>query len=1376
MAGLTPRSSFALEIQKNFEELDNEIGELREVIKRHELRADMKKEQLDQLRALLLVHEKMQQLVAERLAHAELQHQTTTNNLDYKSTLLQTFKEGLEVKSRTLATLEQAVYEQTRRVEILTTRKSVSQYCLDARNRQIKLLSEHVAGTLEERARQKEGLANFHAERLREQEHSYKLQAHLAKTNQKILRERFDSWKLWTERSKHAKRMMRGTFMVWKMRQLKEVQRECLLAWREYVRQKKLARERLVKMAHSHDFTVGYLFLKWREFVHHKNEIADKHFQHHITLKVFRNWRTETAKATSWRHQRLHDFQAKKNEKLVALLGHIFSEWRSYTAKTRVNRKSLAATGSLLVGRVFRSWRGLLKVTHDKQNREQEQRLAKLGFLFTKWREFARKRRLMRRAVITMTHFTEVKAFRAIRDNVHQQQLAKRAIGHMQNPLLAKALSKWRSQIATDKAIRQRFFTLNQLLLKATFDHLRRNAQLNRNMRGAVVRMKHPELSKAFNAWKEALQDRKKWQAVAQAFDKVLVSRCFDALRSAAKQSASLHLFAKRRAPVFTLRHYYENWVNFVHENKVRRKVIFRMKTAPLQPFFDQWRKKVHLIKLCRQFLSRLDNNVEKIVFDQWRQFVVLRKEERRQREKAFLLPLRRAYDSWHRVTFIAEFCASSLIIPTEDSVLSRPLAIAAKMPPELWDNITNFEKDLIRTVRVSSYVGSLSPRHGHKCLAIDNGGIPDANLKGSVFVFGGRDATGFLGDLVVVDMYGLATSVVRETPGSTPKPRAFHSFERNDNNLVMFGGFCDAEPERGFSKPQILSDMWFFSLSTFLWKPVTYANKFSEQELEAESNRLARCCHSSCVYGGSLWIFGGLDSTLKCTNKMMRFNFLRSEWIDVACHGDVPSPRSDMGCTVMNSSMFIIGGSNERTLLSTTTVLFDDFYEFQFMRHQWIKITAPGKPPARQSPFITLYNNSLYVLGGSAEESDHLVSTDNKVYSFSLSANSWSSLEAPTAFPMRQDASMCRLGKFSVVLVGGSSDISANLNDMWRIDLECDTLRILRVGAMKRLEDLAPNDPQKTIICLVHLLRNPHNRPVLMKHPKLLDLILDHCLDPQSAFHDLCFRALSSLCERVTSISGSTTATTAFLSNMRASNNKILMERTLTKDLLSLSVQLFQFGPLPIRAPAAMLWLWVASDPNRLAPVLATGVGVTHIGEIALGISKAGWGVPRRARQRALDTLEDLGLAAVKNENDEVQVIATSTKGVATIANIFRKAKTAALLEAELAVQTLVVLSCDEKNREFLTRYFGSEGSPILTSMVDCSNPLIQRAACTLARWLVYRSPDVAKSLSQAGIDASLVRLIDGSELDLSANAFMLRKYIQSSLLAVSETNKQSE
>ncbi len=64
-------------------------------------------------------------------------------------------------------------------------------------------------------------------------------------------------------------------------------------------------------------------------------------------------------------------------------------------------------------------------------------------------------------------------------------------------------------------------------------------------------------------------------------------------MRTAAKQSESLNLYAKRRAPVFTLRLFFHKWVNHVHENKLRRKVILRLRTASVQPLFDRWRKNV---------------------------------------------------------------------------------------------------------------------------------------------------------------------------------------------------------------------------------------------------------------------------------------------------------------------------------------------------------------------------------------------------------------------------------------------------------------------------------------------------------------------------------------------------------------------------------------------------------------------------------------------------------------------------------------------------------------------------------------------------------------------------------------------------------------
>jgi hypothetical protein len=166
--------------------------------------------------------------------------------------------------------------------------------------------------------------------------------------------------------------------------------------------------------------------------------------------------------------------------------------------------------------------------------------------------------------------------------------------------------------------------------------------------------------------------------------------------------------------------------------NQLRRKVLMRWRVVNLASLFEQWRHKVghqcfffkkknsffieikllgwifagqahqdlphfsgtpghvprkglclHEFRMSIAFSCCSISNqmiicawVLQVTFDQWRAYVALRKQQRRQREQLFLLPLRRAFGQWQQLLGVAEFCAKDLILPAIDAPQSRCVPI----------------------------------------------------------------------------------------------------------------------------------------------------------------------------------------------------------------------------------------------------------------------------------------------------------------------------------------------------------------------------------------------------------------------------------------------------------------------------------------------------------------------------------------------------------------------------------------------------------------------------------------------------------------------------------------------------------------------------
>lgn len=300
----------------------------------------------------------------------------------------------------------------------------------------------------------------------------------------------------------------------------------------------------------------------------------------------------------------------------------------------------------------------------------------------------------------------------------------------------------------------------------------------------------------------------------------------------------------------------------------------------------------------------------------------------------------------------------------------------------------------------------------------------------GSVYLFGGYDATGYRNDLHVLD---LKNNVWQETyaTGDLPEPRAGAQCIAWGGSIWVFGGgfqkddgtqvfFSDAHayhaksrtwrriPEAGAGpggriehsavlvtaadvagleggavlvyggRPRIAAeeDAWQFSLSDLQWS-----------RLESQVATKARVAHTAVIHKHAMHVFGGRVG--KCYFASIQELCLRSNtWTeDAAAFGTRPAARYRHTAVTHDHSMFVFAGIGERGQR------FSDLHEFNFSTRTWalvcdlrrlaLKTAAARMPPARRTRHAAVVHGSTMLIFGGWRGSSHEYMSDS--YKFQL-------------------------------------------------------------------------------------------------------------------------------------------------------------------------------------------------------------------------------------------------------------------------------------------------------------------------------------------------------------------------------------------------------
>ena len=119
------------------------------------------------------------------------------------------------------------------------------------------------------------------------------------------------------------------------------------------------------------------------------------------------------------------------------------------------------------------------------------------------------------------------------------------------------------------------------------------------------------------------------------------------------------------------------------------------------------------------------------------------------------------------------------------------------------------------------------------------------------------------------------------------------------------------------------------------------------------------RSLHVAAVYNKKLFLFGGYDGSNR-VNDFYEFDFMRRNWMLIPLRGSGPSPR-DRHIGVVHAQSFVIFGGYD----GSTRV--NDCFAFDFTTRMWRQLLSQGRgepPTPRHSHSACVYKGCMYVFG----------------------------------------------------------------------------------------------------------------------------------------------------------------------------------------------------------------------------------------------------------------------------------------------------------------------------------------------------------------------------------------------------------------------------
>uniref|UniRef100_A0A8B9JX79 Zgc:163014 n=1 Tax=Astyanax mexicanus TaxID=7994 RepID=A0A8B9JX79_ASTMX len=227
---------------------------------------------------------------------------------------------------------------------------------------------------------------------------------------------------------------------------------------------------------------------------------------------------------------------------------------------------------------------------------------------------------------------------------------------------------------------------------------------------------------------------------------------------------------------------------------------------------------------------------------------------------------------------------------------------------------------------------------------------------------------------------------------GPHPPSAQGHSatFDPQSKVVYVYGGLRDG---------QRYSDIYALDTLTWKWKLI-----------KAKGNVPSLAYHSATVYGGELYIFGGLHPSRgpggkACSNALYIFNPEHELWYQPIVEGDRPLPRFGHSTTLLQDKLVIFGGQKTAAYLNDLHVLDLGFMEYTAVKYENMPPLARGFHAA-----LPVSDNRVLISGGCSA-----LGALQDLHLFNLDTSSWTAMVCPLL------CSMPRAGHSLISLAGSA-------------------------------------------------------------------------------------------------------------------------------------------------------------------------------------------------------------------------------------------------------------------------------------------------------------------------------------------------------------------
>ena len=243
------------------------------------------------------------------------------------------------------------------------------------------------------------------------------------------------------------------------------------------------------------------------------------------------------------------------------------------------------------------------------------------------------------------------------------------------------------------------------------------------------------------------------------------------------------------------------------------------------------------------------------------------------------------------------------------------------------------------------------------------------------------------------------------------PSRRSYHTGCSWNNSMLIVGGQDLREGPQG--------GLWVFHPRSTSWEEEGWHKVVDLPFL----NGIYRL--TSVVKDDSLYLFGGTDGDVEF-NKVLLLN-LTDNTVEEILPSDpnCPPPLDSHSANLFEDSagswMLVFGGFMRGVRSSNV-------YGFNLNNHTWRKIQTNDGPVARSNHSAVVYNECLYVFGGSDEEGVKL----NDLWKLDLNTFRWEQVQCKGKIPSGRSGHSAVAYKDVMIVFGGMKDITKETNEMF--------------------------------------------------------------------------------------------------------------------------------------------------------------------------------------------------------------------------------------------------------------------------------------------------------------------------------------------------------